>query len=127
MEELTRGIQDLHQRVEDLDTLLHQRTLVADLRERRVEAAHEVAEHNTVRIKRLWAAGLAVAFLWTPVTAYGAVWMHERVRNTCLPDVLLVQVLDGNKNPSVASEPWYCGMFPGTGRPQKDRYGPTGK
>lgn len=127
MEELTRGVQDLHKRVEDLDTLLHQRTIVADLRERRADAAHEVAEQNVTRIKHLWIAGLIVAFLWTPITAYGAVWVHERVRNTCLPDVLLVQLLDGNKHPSIAHEPWYCGIFPDTGQPQEDRYGPAGK
>lgn len=125
MEELTQGVRELHARVGHLDDLLHERTVIADLADRRADAAHDAAERNLGRIKRLWAAGMAVAFLWTPMTAYSAVWMHERVRNTCLPDVLLVQVLDGNKNPSLDHEPWYCGMFPGTGRPQKDRYGPA--
>ena len=109
-EELSRGVHDLHERVEQLDDLLRSRVSTADLRERRADAAHQRAEENSHRIRRLWLAGLAVALLWTPSTAYGAVWMHERIRNHCYPGVMFTA-----ENPP-AVEAWYCNIFPGTGR-----------
>lgn len=117
MEELTQGIRELHTRVGDLDALLRERSMVTDLSERRADAAHEqatVAQHaaqlNSRRIRVLWICGLFVALLWTPLTAYGAVWVHERIRNNCYPGALYVA------GPPPSVEAWYCGIFPGTSR-----------
>ncbi len=115
MEEFTEGVRDLHQQVRRLDTLLHERTTVADLSERRADAAHATAEETRRRLRWLLVAGLFVALVWTPVTAYGAVWTHEKVRNNCYPTV----AFEPDPVPIPASgEPWYCGMFPGTDHPE---------
>lgn len=127
MREFSEGVRELHERVEALDGLLHERTAVADLSERRADAAHAVSERNTHRIRLLWIAGVVVAFLWTPMTAYAAVWVHERVRNTCLPSVLLVEYVNGEDVRLDGPEPWYCGIFPGTRHPEEDRRGPAGE
>ncbi len=110
MEDFAEGVRALHQRVAQLDSLLQERSVVTDLADRRADAAADLAERNTGRINRLFVAGLLVALLWTPATAYGAVWLHERVRNHCYPGV----VYEAGNPP--AAEPWYCGAFPGTGR-----------
>lgn len=112
MEELSEGVRELHQRVEALGELLHRTGEATDFSDRRADAAHDVAERNSFRIRRLFVAGLIVAFGWTPFTAYGAVWVHERVRNTCYPGVVHVE-----GHPTAGEAPWYCGIFPGTGRP----------
>lgn len=111
MEEFDAGVRELHERVGRLDDLLRQAGTVTDLADRRSDAAHEQAEKNHRRIRRLWIAGLIVAFLWTPTTAYSAVWLHERVRNHCYPGVVYAEPA------RPGGEPWYCGAFPGTGRP----------
>jgi hypothetical protein len=107
MEELSAGIRDLHDRVRHLDEQLRERGETHDLHERLGAAAMEVAELTRSRIRWLWAAGMMVALLWTPATAYGAVWFHELVRNTCYPAVVLE-----HRHP--AEQPWYCSIFPGT-------------
>lgn len=118
MEDFEEGVRALHQRVGELDALLQQRSLVADLADRRADAAHDEAEtahreaaRNSRRIRRLFTAGVAVALLWTPLTAYGAVWTHELVRNNCYPGV----IYDEPARPG--GEPWFCHIFPGTDRP----------
>lgn len=109
-DEFETGVRDLHEKVGRLDELLNQRTIVTDLADRRADAAHAVAEEATKKIRRVIVACALVAFLWTPLTAYGAVWMHERVRNHCYPGVTY------QAETPPADEPWYCGAFPGTGR-----------
>jgi hypothetical protein len=126
MEELTAGVRELHQRVGHLDDLLRERDVTTDLSEKLSAAAHDVAEQNTRRIRLLWIVGTVVALLWTPMTAWGAMWMHERVRNTCLPSVLLVEYVGGDREPNLdRNEPWYCGIFPGTNHPREDRHVPS--
>lgn len=119
MEKLTADVRALHDQVRRLDSLLHQAGTVTDLADKRADAAHDQAERNNRRIRRLFAAGLVAAFLWTPATAYFAMWMHERVRNTCLPSSLLVDYVNGDRTPDLTrDEPWYCDLFPGTGHPE---------
>lgn len=111
MEELSAGVRDLHERVGRLDELLQADRVVEDLREKRADAAHDVAERTSRRVRLMLVAGVLVAFGWTPLTAYGAVWVHELVRNNCYASVEFA-----DQPPAPADEPWYCGAFPGTDR-----------
>ncbi len=108
-----RSAQNLLDRLNEIDRLLSRAEQERDLHEKLAasavtEAAAAAAEtrahiHLIVRV---------VAFallLWTPAVSYGAIWFHELQRNTCYPAVRLV-------DPSRVWEPWYCSLFPGTGR-----------
>jgi hypothetical protein len=120
MKELTEGVRALHQRVEQLDEQLHEHRGLADLREKLGAAAIAQAENTRALLRKMIVVQIVGLVLWTPVVAYGAVWMHERVRNTCLPTVLLVDYLNGDEHPVPGVEPWYCGIFPGTNHPLRD-------
>jgi hypothetical protein len=111
MEQLTQGVRDLHQRVSRLDELLQEHRGTANLQERLSAAAHDTAEATRRLVRRLLVLMAVGLLLWTPVVAYGAVWVHEKIRNNCYPGVMLVL------NPPV-EEPWYCTLFPGTDHPQ---------
>lgn len=110
MEELAAGIRELHERVASLDSLLKIDARARDLSERMGVAASVQAEEAS-RLARVAhdlsrRMTVVVAFalvIWTPVVAYGAVWFHELVRNTCYQSATQVD------------EAWYCGIFPGTG------------
>lgn len=115
MEELSQGIRELHQRVTELDELMQVDARARDLSERMGLAATVAAEeaarlavvaHDMVKkIIVIVAIGLVV---WTPFVGYGAIWFHEMVRNHCYsPTTMHV--------PSASMDPWYCGIFPGTG------------
>lgn len=107
--------QALMRRLDGIDELFSRQEQERDFSERLGAAALDMAEGAKVtaagvaRLTHRIATVLAVGLLlWTPVVAYGAVWMHERVRNTCYP----LGVAQGQ-----ADEPWYCGIFPGTNHP----------
>ncbi len=110
MQPFGEGVRDLHERVARLDELLTVQVRADVFREKRADAAVDRAEKNTVKIRQLWTAGLLVTLLWTPTTAYGAVWMHEKIRNNCYPGAIHIE------GPPPGGEAWYCGIFPGTDR-----------
>lgn len=99
-------------RLDDIDDLFSRQEQERDYSEKLGAAAWAEAEgakvtatsvqRLTQRIAKVLAVGL---LLYTPLIAYGAVWMHERVRNDCYPVA------------SPVTEPWFCGLFPGTNHP----------
>jgi len=112
MEELAAGIRDLHSKVQHLDEMLREDQAVRDMHERLGAAVAASAEEATRIaaaahgvVKRIFLAITVAMAVWTPFVAYGAVWAHELVRNTCYNGVTLVEP---NHNH------WYCNIFPGT-------------
>jgi hypothetical protein len=111
MDDFTAGVRELHQRVGDLDNLLRADAIARDLSEKLGDAAAAKAERAQNLMRRVLTVLTVGLLLWTPVVAYGAVWLHEKVRNNCYP----VVAFDATPVPRPAEgEPWYCGLFPGT-------------
>jgi len=115
-------IRELMDRLDVVDSLFTEDRLARDLAERLADAAADAAEDaaETAHTNRRLLTGIAAVLttgllLWTPVVAYGAVWGHERVRNTCYPAA-------GAQQETVEDPYWYCGIFPGTGRPDPARH-----
>lgn len=118
MRELEAGIRDLHERVSLLGDLLSEDQIQRDLHERLAESTVKTAEeagrlaklaHDMVR--RTFLIVTVALVTWTPFLTYGAVWVHELVRNTCYNGVTLVESDE---------DAWYCSIFPGTGRHRGD-------
>jgi hypothetical protein len=109
---LIRGARDAHRELDGVDDALAELFTTRDLHERLVSGTAAVVETTAADARQRWGrmrvAMVVLALLWTPTTAYAAVWTHEVVRNTCygagLPGELPVPLQDH----------WYCGMFPGT-------------
>jgi hypothetical protein len=114
MQEFDAGVRDLHERVERLDGLLHERTTIADLTDKRADAAHATAEDTRRRQRWIVAVIAAGMLVWSPTVAYAAVYGHELVRNNCYPGVALMEPPGGWLPAYAVDQPWYCGLFPGT-------------
>lgn len=109
----------LLERLDSIDNLFARERRERDLAEKLAAAADAHADRavaavrETRRILRTVVAVVALGLvLWTPFVAYGAVWVHERVRNSCYP--ALAELIHATPT---SADPWYCGLFPGTGRP----------
>lgn len=109
-------IGELNGRLDSIDSEFADEQTRRDLSEKLGAAAVTVAEDAKRTAKRAMGnlrtivAVVAVGLvIYTPLIAYGAIWLHERVRNTCYPADVLVRA---------APQPdhWYCEIFPGTGR-----------
>jgi len=112
-EQLHEGVRDLHDRVTRLSDSLQADRVARDLSERLAGAADETAERTRSRLHHVAVVLALGLLLWTPLTAYGAVWLHEKVRNNCYPLAAYGQPAA----PPPAEEEWYCGLFPGTDHP----------
>lgn len=117
MDELHEGVRDLHERVARLSDSLQADRVARDLSERLAGAADETAERTRSRLHHVAVVLALGLLLWTPLTAYGAVWLHEKVRNNCYP----AAVYDVLIPPTPVEEQWYCGLFPGTDHPMPPR------
>jgi len=109
-------VQALLGRLDGIDELFAEERASRNLQEKLADAAADIAEKatdevaETRRLLRTVIAVVAVGLLvWTPIVAYGAVWFHELVRNTCYPVAELAE-------DRPVDEAWYCDLFPGTGR-----------
>ncbi len=106
----------LHQmaaKLDAIDELFHRSEESRDLHERLTAGAAGDAEKAARQARKLVRTVVRVVtfalLLWTPLVAYGAIWFHELQRNNCYP---VAAILAGGP----IDEPWYCSLFPGTGR-----------
>lgn len=108
-------VQELLARLEKIDALFESASIRRDFSEKlnaaAVHTANEANERSEVLVNAFRRVRLMIAIgllLWTPFVAYGAVWMHEKIRNNCYV------VTYNNTHPTNIDGAWYCNLFPGT-------------
>lgn len=106
---LIRGARDLHAELDRVDDSMTELLRSRDLHERLVTGAALVAEDVQAVVRTrgrlIRHALLALALLWSPGVAYGAVYVHQLVLTNCASDV-------HPEDPRPGA--WYCDLFPNT-------------
>lgn len=117
-QQYVRDARAMLERLDRIDRIFREERATRDLHERlaegaarEAETAQETARHSVALLRYVMVVVAVGLLFWTPVVAYGAVWFHEKVRNTCYPFVQVTEPF-----PALYNEPFYCGMFPGTNR-----------